>query len=283
MSEKFMNENSIDNIIGQHNYAVAFAERRDIGEEWNRVEWNVRHHHIGLHRLYFRTDTTGCRAVVHLTDCELELLPGYVYFVPAYSVRQSELEGEMSKYYIHFQADSLIFDLYRYLSGKYSVPADHMTEALFQTVIQNYTRNSPDAFMRVQGAMSLLLSSFFAEPFIDRKNLVRFEGVLHYIRAHFREKITLSELSSLMNISTMYFSNSFKSAFHISPKQYILNMRLTESQRLLLQTDLSVKEIAYAVGFDNENYFSEFFAAKMGMSALKFRNRDLPRSMESLL
>jgi transcriptional regulator GlxA family with amidase domain len=51
----------------------------------------------------------------------------------------------------------------------------------------------------------------------------------------------------------------------------------------LLQSTLSVKEIAYAVGFENENYFSEFFTAKMGISALKFRNRELPDHRESVL
>ena len=270
-------------LFDHRSYSVAFAERRNIGEEWNRVEWNARHHQIGLHRLYFRTDHSGGRAVVHLLDCDLELLPGYVYFVPAYSVRQSELEGEMSKYYIHFQSDSLIFDLYRYLSGKYAVPAGPLTEGLFETVVENYAKNSPDADMRVRGAMDLLLADFFADPFVDRRNLVKFAGVLQYIRENYRKKISLSELSALMNISTMYFSNSFKVAFHVSPKQYILNMRLTESQQLLLQTDLSIKEIAYRVGFENENYFSEFFAAKMGISALKFRNRELPESRESVL
>ena len=59
----------------------------------------------------------------------------------------------------------------------------------------------------------------------------------------------------------------------ISPKQYIMGLRLNESQRLLLETDLSVKDIAYAVGFDNENYFSEFFKSKLGVTALNFRRR----------
>ena len=137
--------------------------------------------------------------------------------------------------------------------------------------------------MKVRGAMDLLLADFFTEPVVDRHSLLRFERVLYYIEENYKKNISLSELASLMNISTMYFSNSFKSAFHISPKQYILNKRLTESQRLLLETDLSVKEIAYAVGFENENYFSEFFSAKVGISALKFRMRDLPRTRESLL
>ena len=97
---------------------------------------------------------------------------------------------------------------------------------------------------------------------------------------HYKEHIALSDLAALMNISTMYFSNSFKAAFHISPKQYILNMRLTESQQLLLQTDLSIKEIAYSVGFENENYFSEFFTSKLGVSPRKFRNRRIPSTLE---
>lgn len=276
-------ESRIIRPVGGHSYLVAFAEHRNIGEEWNHVAWNAKHHQIGMHRLYYRTDTTADRAWIHLLDCDLELKTGYIYFVPAYSVRQSEIEGEMSKYYIHFQTDEPIFDLYRYLSGRYQVPGSAMTAALFETVVENYTKSSPDAHMRVQGAMELLLADFFADPMVDHKSLVKFDGVLRYIREHYREKITLDILAAQMNISTMYFSNAFKTAFHISPKQYILNLRLTEAQRLLMQSNLSVKEIAYAVGFENENYFSEYFAAKIGISALKFRNRDIPKSRESVL
>ena len=85
-----------------------------------------------------------------------------------------------------------------------------------------------------------------------------------------------------MNISTMYFSNYFKQVFHVSPKQYILNKRLSEGQRLLLESEMSVKEIAYAVGFENQNYISEYFSKKVGISALKFRNRELPRKRENI-
>ena len=81
----------------------------------------------------------------------------------------------------------------------------------------------------------------------------------------------------------MYFSNYFKKTFRISPKQYVLNKRLMESQRLLLESRLSIKEIAYQVGFENENYFSEFFAQRVGISALKFRKRELPTTRESIL
>lgn len=271
MSEKIFEGNS---------YSVAFAERRDIGDEWNDVRWDRKHLQIQYHRLYY---LTSGRAALHLVDRTLELTTGNVYLIPAFSVLQSEIHGEMNKYYIHFQANSPLFGVSRYLSGEYCVPAGELTEALFRTVIENYTKNTQDAYLKVQGAMDLLLSDFFGGQGADRQALLKFEPVLRYVEEHYREPIVLDQLAALMNISTMYFSNFFKQTFHISPKQYILNRRLTESQRLLLESDWSIKEIAYAVGFENESYFSEFFSAKVGISARTFRNRRLPRTRESIL
>lgn len=139
------------------------------------------------------------------------------------------------------------------------------------------------ARFRVQGAMNLILSDFVSDVTASVPDLVKFDSVLEYIDAHYRESIPLSHLASIMNISSMYFSNYFKRTFRISPKQYILNKRLMESQRLLLESQLSIKEIAYAVGFENENYFSEFFTSKVGISALKFRKRELPTTRDSIL
>ncbi len=269
-----------ENILSNNNYSVAFAEQRIIGKEWNDVVWDKNHHQIEHHRLYF---LTSGEAKLHLYDKTIKLIPGNIYFIPAFSVVQSEIEGEMQKYYIHFLASSPIFGLYRYLSGKYSAPSDEITEHLFKCVLDNYTQNTQEAYLKVQGAMSLLLSPFFADVDSSRHALVKFEKVLAYIDENYKRNISLSELSAIMNINTTYFSNCFKQVFHISPKQYILNKRLSESQRLLLESEMSIKEIAYEVGFDSESYFSEFFSDKVGVSATKFRKRDIPKTRKSIL
>ena len=257
-----------------HTYSIGTANHLEVGEEWNDVVWNSRHFQIQYHRLYY---LTSGRATLSLVNKEIELVPGRIYFIPAYSVAGSHIDGIMEKYYIHFQVDSPFFEMYRYLTDKYSVAAGPETEFLFRTVLENHNDGSYAARMRVQGAMNLLMSEFAREMSLERGGISKFRPVLDYINAHFTEDIPLSRLAELMNISTMYFSNFFKRVFNVSPKQYILNKRLTESQRLLLETDMSVKEIAYAVGFENENYFSEFFTSKVGISALKFRNREIPR------
>ena len=267
-------------LLKSDTYSVVFAERREVGKEWNFIKWNSSHPDIQYHRLYFLTDGS---ARLYMQSGAVDLYPGRVYFIPAFSVRESEIEGSMNKYYIHFQSSLHFFSFYRYLSDKYSVNSTDETEFLFRTVVENYSKNSVSARFKVQGAMNLLLSDFLSDASASAFDIAKFDEVLKYIDAHFSENITLSDLAAIMNISSMYFSNYFKRIFNISPKQYILNKRLMESQRLLLESRMTIKEIAYAVGFENENYFSEFFTSKVGISANKFRKRELPTTRESIL
>lgn len=252
-------------------YSVGHAERRVIDSEWSLIRWDKGHYQIQYHRLYY---PRAGRARLRLLNRVLELEADNVYFIPAFSIAESYIEGTMDKYFVHFQIDSPFFDMYRYISDKFSVPAGPHTEYLFNTVVDNYKDKSAAARMKVQGALNLIMSDFIGDVAIERGSITKFEGVLKYINEHYRERISLDTLAGLMNISTMYFSNFFKKVFNISPKQYILNKRLTESQRLLLETKMSVKEIAYSVGFENENYFSEYFSSKIGVSAQRFRNRE---------
>lgn len=260
-------------------YTVSFAKMERVGEEWNQIEWNIHHTDIQYHRLYL---LRSGRARVSLYDRELTLVPGQVYFLPAFSIKESAVDEVMDKYYIHFLSSSPFFSLYRYLADGYSVPATPATEYLFKTVVESYAKNTVDAHFKVQGALDLILSDFMSDVMGATSDVVKFDEVLKFIDCNYTRKISLSELAAIMNISPMYFSNYFKRTFKISPKQYILNKRILESQRLLIESRMNVKEIAAAVGFENENYFSEYFAKKVGISALKFRRRQIPTERESI-
>ncbi len=257
--------------MSDKNYYIEKAQFVRVGKEWNNNTWDPKNNPSGCHGLYFRTDKTDCKAVLHMIDGNLEILPDRIYFIPAYSVLYSEIDGEMEKYYIHFQSDFIDYGVYRHLSERCFVPADEMTKALFDTVVANYKKGTVAAEHKVLGAMEILLSDLLENLAVQERDVEKFKSVLEYIELHYCEKIQISTLAKMINISPMYFSNAFKAAFHVSPKQYILGKRLSRSQQLLTRTNLSVREIAEQVGFENENYFSEFFSTKVGMSALKFR------------
>ena len=262
-----------ENYLDGFEYFIPYATKATIGEEWNEVKWDRHHHHIQYHRLYLLTKGS---ATLKLYGKTLELKPGFVYFVPAFSVIKSSITGTMDKYYIHFQTKSPVFSLYSYLSKEYQCPATAITEELFKTIVDGYTKNTTADRLKVQGAMNMLLAEFVNHIVTDAPAVKRFEPVLKYIDDNYCKQIELKTLYELLSISEAHFYAEFKRIFGVSPRQYILNKRIIESQRLLLTTTMSIKEIAYAVGFDNENYFSEYFKQKIGVPANKFRKGVAP-------
>ena len=66
-------------------------------------------------------------------------------------------------------------------------------------------------------------------------------------------------------------STQFNKATAKSLREYINELRISDAKRLLKESSLSVTEIAFLIGFDSSNYFSEIFKKQVGISPLKYR------------
>lgn len=99
------------------------------------------------------------------------------------------------------------------------------------------------------------------------------QQVLKYINSHFAEKITLDSLAKEFFVSKSYLGNEFRKEYDISPINYLIDKRLTESIWLMLNTDTPIHQIAQAVGYDNPYYFSKIFTARMGISPADYREQ----------
>lgn len=92
-----------------------------------------------------------------------------------------------------------------------------------------------------------------------------------YICHHFAEPLTLLEVAARVHMTPTYFSRKFKRVAGIGYKEYLNHVRLREAARLLLETDLSVTEIALACGFSDGNYFGDLFKKEKGISPRMYR------------
>ena len=82
-------------------------------------------------------------------------------------------------------------------------------------------------------------------------------------------------MAEFVGMSSTYFSKKFKEVTGFGFKEYILNIRMKKACLLLLETKLSVTEIAYETGFNDSNYFGDVFKRIKGVSPLKYRkNRE---------
>lgn len=85
-------------------------------------------------------------------------------------------------------------------------------------------------------------------------------------------KVSLPEISDKIRLSYTQFSRKFKQKTGMTPSEYMANLRLGKAKKLLVDSELLVREIAVTCGFENEYYFSNFFKKMTGISPKEYRN-----------
>lgn len=80
------------------------------------------------------------------------------------------------------------------------------------------------------------------------------------------EPLSMSELSDQLKISKRQLERLFGRCLNCSPKKYYMDLRLQRAQKLLIQTDSSVTEVAVACGFETLTHFSRLYKSAYGVS-----------------
>ena len=103
----------------------------------------------------------------------------------------------------------------------------------------------------------------------------KIEYILHYIRSHVHEKLSVAELAYFTGLSYVQFLRRFEAYTGSTPIEYINTLKLQKAKDLLAETDFKIREIALLCGFDNEYYFSKFIKKQTGLSPSAFRNQNI--------
>ena len=120
-----------------------------------------------------------------------------------------------------------------------------------------------------QGARTLASTSF-ADVKADRESR-RVAKVKEYISNHYAEDLRLEDLSALVGMAPSAFSRFFKQHTTRTLSDYIIDVRLGNAARLLVDTTTSISEICYACGFNNLSNFNRIFKARRGYTPRDFR------------
>jgi AraC-like DNA-binding protein/quercetin dioxygenase-like cupin family protein len=101
----------------------------------------------------------------------------------------------------------------------------------------------------------------------------RIEKVNSYVKKNLHNRIQLKEVADLVNMSESAFSHFFKKCTKGSFSDYITDLRLGVSARLLFESEQTINEICYDSGFNNVSNFNRTFKRKMGLTPSDFRDQ----------
>jgi AraC-like DNA-binding protein len=111
------------------------------------------------------------------------------------------------------------------------------------------------------------------------------ERVITDARERLCEPISLHDMSRVAYLSAFHFNRVFHQITGLPPAKFISAMRLDEAKRLLLNTQLSITDISFEVGYNSLSTFTRRFTQRVGLGPREFRylaERITPASVESL-
>ena len=90
--------------------------------------------------------------------------------------------------------------------------------------------------------------------------------IMTYMENNYAKDISIEQLATLYYVSPTYLSKIFKDLTGVSPINYLIQIRLKKAHELLTTDDLTVKEVAKAVGYEDAYHFSKSFKKHFGTS-----------------
>lgn len=87
------------------------------------------------------------------------------------------------------------------------------------------------------------------------------------------QPISLDALAQAINVSPYYLSRIFSQENGFTLSSYLTQQRMEKARQLLTQTNLSIKEIAYAIGYRDSHYFSRVFRGSFSVSPSAYRRQ----------
>ncbi|MEC3875091.1 AraC family transcriptional regulator [Chryseobacterium salviniae] len=99
----------------------------------------------------------------------------------------------------------------------------------------------------------------------------RINHIFNYVKDHFKDPISLEEISDLANMKVPSFCRYFKKITNKTFTQFVNEYRITHSLKLLAEKPLSITEVCFESGFNNFSYFNKTFKEYIKKSPSQYR------------
>jgi len=232
-------------------------------------------HSDDFNRLYFILEGTG---VINGSRGRIDLVPGRFFLIPGRYKFQYDCPEMMQLYWIHFQLELLPgLDVFRQFEPILFYEANENSVKNFKNIVENIATVNPQEFLQMWADLLRLLEPFMPDDWDsihpDSENVERLKPALELLRSRYNRPFDLGTTAKTVNMHPAYMSELFRRTFGVSPSAYVMDLRMSRAQSLLLTTDRRISDIAAECGFDDPLYFSRAFRKRCRFSPREFRER----------
>jgi AraC-like DNA-binding protein len=158
-----------------------------------------------------------------------------------------------------------------YFPSRTNVPVIHMIRKLPTRKGMDRITGLLEILNSLSGKKTVPLASSFFQPSRGRNSESRINRVCQYIQRHSTEELQQHKIAALINLSESAFCKFFKRTIGKTYSDYLNEIRVGHSCHLLMESDETIREIAYRSGFESLTYFNRVFLRKKGLRPGEFR------------
>jgi AraC-like DNA-binding protein/mannose-6-phosphate isomerase-like protein (cupin superfamily) len=184
---------------------------------------------------------------------------------------------------LHFLRMALLKqkDVQQFLHFKPKNTEDHQLEDLLLSLLLELEQQDEASkyickglLMRILHYISSKYDFSLSNEQRKKMNWIAFMEITNYIQEHYAD-ITIKELVQKFHFNEDYYNRLLKEKAGMTYSEYVQNIRLTQADKLLRTSKLTVEEIANQVGYNNKGYFYKIFTERFGVTPSKFRKQIL--------
>lgn len=270
---------------------MAVTSRFEISKQIHQSSYHMHSAHAHSYYEMFYLISGSCD--LFIKNNVYHLSPGNITFIPEDILHRTSYTGaafherisiEFTKNYINELVSqfgsgwlqSHLFSKIFYLPEEYrsdinrllsQIMSEHHSSDVFSNcMLKMYFQALIVQILRYINASSILIVNSNTRATDEALQLA-----IDYINDNFKNNITLDDLAQLLHLNPSYFSKKFKAVNGLGFKEYLNNVRINHSEKLLLETSMSITEIAFECGYDNSNYYGDAFKKINGVSPSTFR------------
>ena len=102
----------------------------------------------------------------------------------------------------------------------------------------------------------------------------RIKRAIEYLNVNIKESLQLTDLADASGYSLSHFKMKFREEIGITPAEYVTMQKVDLAKKMLIESDVSITDVAFSLGFSSSNYFCTVFKKIMNCTPSNFRRNN---------
>jgi len=244
------------------------------------IDWPHRHDYYSI--IYFLHGSG-----INVIDFkEYEIMPNRIFMMNPGQIHNWSYENNtkgfillFDKYYCHFENNKIPF---------VDVPKEYryLIQSFFRHQISEYQKNDMLAEKSIISGIAFynsVITRIIAEHNYTVNTIPpEMVNFISLITEKKTQNLSVQSYADMLHLTVDKLNETCKSSMGLTAKQIIIEQKTTEAKRLLYFTNLSIKEIAFRLGFEDSSYFSRIFKGKNDITPIMFREKVLENQKKVL-